>query len=91
MARVRPAVPCSAKRTNGQPCRGYAITGGRVCRAHGGAARQVRAAADRRVLEAQLWAGLVAGFQKAARRGQPFGDFDHRFGPRAYKRPATAP
>ena len=32
MARVRPAVPCSAKRTNGQPCRAYAIVGGRVCR-----------------------------------------------------------
>lgn len=54
MPRNRPARPCSARRTNRQPCRGFAIVGGRVCAAHGGRAPQVRAAADRRVLERQL-------------------------------------
>lgn len=54
VARVRPARPCSARRTNGQPCRAFAIVGGRVCRAHGGAAGQVRRAARLRVVEGQF-------------------------------------
>src|SRR3954447_5674751 len=53
MARVRQARRCTARRTNGMPCRCYAIVGGRTCRVHGGAAGQVRAAAHRRVLEAR--------------------------------------
>lgn len=49
MAKVRWAVRCSAtsKRT-GQPCGGYAMTGGYVCMRHGGLAPQVKAAAARR-------------------------------------------
>lgn len=82
MARVRPAVHCSATRTNGQPCGAYAIVGGRVCRAHGGAAPQVRDVANRRVLQAQITAGLIAGQRKASRRGDPLGGFDLRYGPR---------
>ena len=55
MARVRQALHCRAHRTNGEPCHGWAIVGGTVCRAHGGAARQVRYAAyvnetERRIL-----------------------------------------
>lgn len=52
MARTRPAVPCTARRSrDGQPCRCYAIVGGTVCRMHGGAAPQVRLQAEaRRVL-----------------------------------------
>jgi hypothetical protein len=88
MARVRPAVRCSANRTNGQPCRGYAIVGGNVCRAHGGAAPQVRDAANRRVLHAQLAAGLVAGQAKVTRSGDPLDGYDFRFGPRRYRAPA---
>jgi hypothetical protein len=42
------AVRCTARRRDGQPCRAFAITGGYVCRVHGGHARQVRAAAARR-------------------------------------------
>src|SRR3954471_24887260 len=53
MARVRQARRCTARRTDGRPCRCYAIVGGKVCRVHGGAARQVRAAAERRVLQAR--------------------------------------
>lgn len=45
VARVRQARPCGARRTNGEPCKAYAIVGGTVCRAHGGSAPQVRRAA----------------------------------------------
>lgn len=32
--------PCSARRTNGEPCRKPALNGSNVCRTHGGAAKQ---------------------------------------------------
>lgn len=43
---------CSANRVNGQKCKAQAITGGKVCRVHGGSAPQVMAAAMRRILMA---------------------------------------
>lgn len=43
---------CSAHRTNGDECRAPAIKGGTVCRVHGGSAGHVKAAAERRLLEA---------------------------------------
>lgn len=49
----RQALKCSARRTNGKPCRAWAINGGTVCVAHGGAAKQVKAAAARNVAERQ--------------------------------------
>lgn len=42
--------PCSASRTNGEPCGNSAIRGGTVCVAHGGRAPQVRAKANQRLL-----------------------------------------
>ena len=42
---------CTAHRSNGEPCKAYAIKGGTVCRSHGGSARQVKEAARRRLLE----------------------------------------
>jgi hypothetical protein len=51
------------------------------------AAPQVRAAAHRRILLAQITAGLLAGQMKATRRRDPFGDFDFRYGPRTYRSP----
>lgn len=45
---------CRARRSNGQPCRAWAIRGGFVCRKHGGAAPQVRAKAEARVLAAKI-------------------------------------
>ena len=51
---------CSAKKQNGQPCGQWAIRGGKVCRFHGGAAKQVKAAAARALAleEAQRQAAL---------------------------------
>jgi len=48
MPRQRWAVRCTAHRSNGRPCRAWSITGGYVCRTHGGAIRRVREAAQRR-------------------------------------------
>lgn len=46
----KPAVTCSARTTAGFPCKRPPIKGSNVCRAHGGAAPQVRAAAQVRIL-----------------------------------------
>src|SRR5579875_402932 len=54
MARVRQARRCRAHRTEGAPCRGWAMVGGFVCRAHGGTAPQVRYAAYVRATEAAI-------------------------------------
>lgn len=43
---------CKARRKNGQPCKNPPITGGAVCRMHGGGAPQVKRSARQRVLEA---------------------------------------
>jgi len=53
-ARLRLRVRCTAHRTDGAPCRAWAIRGGRVCAAHGGRAPQVREAARRRLESAAL-------------------------------------
>lgn len=55
MARARQARRCSAHRKNGEPCRAWAINGGRVCRMHGGAAPQVRRKAGERLVMARAY------------------------------------
>ncbi len=60
MGRTRQALKCSSRRTNGEPCRAYAIDGGKVCSAHGGRAPQVKAKAARVVAERKAEA-LLAG------------------------------
>jgi hypothetical protein len=57
--RIRPAVPCHARKKSGEPCRAFAIVGGLVCRAHGGAAPQVREAARKRLILTRALAGLA--------------------------------
>lgn len=49
----RPAVPCSAHRSDGEPCPNYAMAGSTVCHAHGGRAPQVRDSARVKLLEAR--------------------------------------
>lgn len=45
-----PPVRCSARSSRtGNPCKNYAIVGGKVCNYHGGAAPQVREAARKRI------------------------------------------
>ena len=46
------AKQCTAHKKTGAQCKNPAITGATVCRSHGGAAGQVKAAAKRRLLEA---------------------------------------
>jgi hypothetical protein len=59
MSSIRPAIPCKARTRTGEPCRNYAIVGGRVCFSHGGRAPQVRRAAQRRIAEAKAWKVLA--------------------------------
>lgn len=68
MARIRQARRCRAHRKDGQPCGCYAINGGRVCRIHGGAARQVRRKADERVLMARAYAIMIAFMNSPSER-----------------------
>lgn len=42
MARKRQARRCKARRTNGQPCKAFAILGGEVCATHGGSSWRVK-------------------------------------------------
>lgn len=59
--RMEAETRCKARRRNGSPCKNYAIKGAAVCRLHGGAAPQVRAAAQVRLLMASdnLMASLL--------------------------------
>jgi len=57
--------PCKARKRNGDPCGNAAMNGSVVCRMHGGAAPQVKRAAQMRILQAsdQAAARLVAMMQ----------------------------
>lgn len=46
---ARCAVRCHAHRSDGQPCRAWAVRGAAICIAHGAGAPQVRRAARRRL------------------------------------------
>ena len=52
LSKVLPAVQCTARKQNGEPCRAKAARGANVCRVHGGSAPQVKAAAKRRLAQA---------------------------------------
>jgi hypothetical protein len=51
MARKRQSLKCKARKTNGEPCGNYALTGATVCTVPGRRAPQVRAKAERNVRE----------------------------------------
>lgn len=57
---------CRARRKNGERCKAWAIRGGFVCRAHGGAAPQVRAKAQQRARAAEIYREVVAKRQRRA-------------------------
>ncbi|MBP2365047.1 helix-turn-helix domain-containing protein [Pseudonocardia parietis] len=70
--RPRPAVRCSARRKTGGPCGCWAVHGARVCRMHGGAAPQVRRAAEarhRREKARQILAALEFTFDGCVEKG----------------------
>jgi hypothetical protein len=52
LSKVLPAVQCTARKQNGEPCRARPARGANVCRVHGGSAPQVKAAAKRRLAQA---------------------------------------
>jgi hypothetical protein len=56
---------CTARRTDGEPCRAYAVAGASVCSRHGGLAPQVRRAAAVRLAMSSDW--LVEELLKIAK------------------------
>ena len=55
----KPRCKAQTSRGPGGPCRNYPIYGSTVCRAHGGGAPQVKAAADRRLAMNEALAELA--------------------------------
>jgi hypothetical protein len=66
--RVRQARPCSASRTDGEPCQGYAMEGQAVCDTHGGLAQKARRRATAAELEAASRALLVDAYARWQQR-----------------------
>jgi hypothetical protein len=64
VARKRQARRCEARRSDGQPCGAFAITGGWVCAAHGGSARRVRHAARARQVRDTLNLAFGQAYQR---------------------------
>lgn len=60
---------CSATRTRGGPCTQWAMTGGWVCWHHGGAASQVKAAAERRWQHELRYRAVERAYERE--HGQP--------------------
>ena len=73
MTGSRQAIRCKAHRTDGQPCTAYAVNGATVCAIHGGRSPQVKAAAERRLLEERAQRELVR-FSDAAPVGNPLAE-----------------
>jgi hypothetical protein len=63
---VRWRVRYTAHRTNGLSCRAWAVRGAAVCVVHGGAARQVRQAAQRRLAIATWEKACVRALRQLA-------------------------
>lgn len=70
VAKIRQARRCHAHRTNGAPCRAYAIVGGYVCMAHGGASQRARRAAERRlciaIVDRAIWGARARRLRELA-------------------------
>jgi hypothetical protein len=75
----RQARKCSARKTTGEPCRAWAIVGGEVCVAHGGAAPQVKAKAARRAAEEKAQA-ILAGIKDFEPVTDPIGELERLAG-----------
>jgi hypothetical protein len=64
VARKRQARRCRARRSDGQPCKAYAVLGAVVCAAHGGSAPAVRAAALARYWRARTGYAYGSAYER---------------------------
>lgn len=64
MARKRQARRCRARRSDGQPCKAWAILGGEVCAVHGGSAPMVRVSALARYWRARIGYAYDSGYAR---------------------------
>ena len=64
MAKIRQALRCGARRTDGGSCQRYALIGQRVCWVHGGASPQALREAEVRRLRARLEKALARWQQR---------------------------
>lgn len=67
MARKRQARRCTARRSDGKPCRGWAVLGCTVCSAHGGNAPRVRANGLLRYWQAKTTAAFDQAWERHRR------------------------
>jgi hypothetical protein len=67
VARVRQARRCHARRSDGQPCRAWAIVGGTVCRVHGGSTRRARYRAYVNRTEASIYRAFEVDYARWCR------------------------
>ena len=63
----RPEHLCTARKTNGEPCRAFRVRGTTVCRTHGGLAPQVKAKGQQRVKEQKARAEIERWTEKFGR------------------------
>ncbi len=93
-----PSVLCGATRKDGQRCRAWAISGGWVCRMHGGAAPAVRGAALERLAQSREAAAVSRQWHRAfclqggtARRSHGSGSRPETAGGSTPPRPVVEP
>lgn len=79
VTQIRQARRCKGRKSDGSPCRAYAMEGAMVCASHGGRAPQVRAAAAERLLQEQA-AKELAKFSGAPPVDDPLSALAHYLG-----------
>jgi hypothetical protein len=65
---------CSARKSDGTPCKAYPIHGAKVCRVHGGSAPQVKAAARARLAEHRARSEVAKYVHNAGELADPLGE-----------------
>ena len=68
LANFRPCVRCTAHRSDGWPCRAFAMHGQLVCSSHGGLSPQARRAALYRLAESGVQVCAARALRRLGRR-----------------------